>query len=215
MPTKKRTATIKQRKQRNREEIIDDIIQIARAKMQADGAASLSFNAIARELGIKPPSLYTYFDSKHAIYDELFQRGWQQFRQEGERFETYEGTPHEKLAFIFEMYMRFAQENPDYYQIMFSRPVPDFVPSQASLDLSFSTLDRFTKYLQRLLEQEQIDPGIPYEQARDILIALMHGLTEQHLANNPELPVGEGRYGGLIHAAVATVLKAWAKPTST
>jgi hypothetical protein len=105
--------------------------------------------------------------------------------------------------------MRFAQKNPDYYQIMFQRPVPDFVPSDESLALSFYSLGRFTEYLQDILESEGIDPGIPYEQARDIIIALNHGLTEQHLANNPELPVGKGRYGGLIHQAVAVVLKAW------
>jgi hypothetical protein len=30
----------------------------------------------------------------------------------------------------------------------------------------------------------------------------MHGLTAQHLANEPHLPVGKGRYGSLIPAAV-------------
>ena len=50
--------TIEQRRRQKRKEIIEDIIRIARSMMQADGAASLSFNAIARQLGIKPPSLY-------------------------------------------------------------------------------------------------------------------------------------------------------------
>ena len=202
--------SIKQRHRLNREEITEDIVQIARNMIQADGAASLSFNAIARQLGIKPPSLYTYFDSKHAIYDELFQRGWKLFLQQTETYITQEGgTLHEKLVRIFESYMRFAQENPDYYQIMFQRPVPNFVPSEESLTLSFAALDRFTQYLRDILESAGIDPGIPYEQARDIIIAMNHGLTELHLANNPELPVGEGRYGGLIHQAIAALLKSW------
>jgi hypothetical protein len=50
---------------------------------------------------------------------------------------------------------------------------------------------------------------MPYPQARDIIIALNHGLTEQHLANDPELPVGEGRYGSLVDQAVGILLKAW------
>jgi AcrR family transcriptional regulator len=201
--------SIKQRRNITRDEIIEDIIQIARDMIRADGAASLSFNAIARELGIKPPSLYTYFDSKHAIYDELFRRGWMLFLEEVEKYYMQEGSLYQKLVWLFESYMRFAQENPDYYQIMFQRPVPDFVPSEASLELSFTSLARFTEYLQHLLESEGIHPAMPYEQARDIIIALNHGLTEQHLANNPELPVGEGRYGGLIHQAVTVLLKAW------
>lgn len=201
--------SIKQRRRRNREEIIEDILHIARNMMQADGAASLSFNAIARQLGIKPPSLYTYFASKHAIYDELFRRGWNLFNQQTEEYAADPGNAHDKLVRIFEHYMRFAQENPDYYQIMFQRPVPDFVPSEESLALSFSSLARFTEFLQDILKSDGIDPGIPHEQARDIIIAMVCGLTEQHIANNPELPVGEGRYGGLIDQAITVLLKAW------
>ena len=203
--------SIKKRQRLTREAIIEDIIQIARDMIRADGAASLSFNAIARELGIKPPSLYTYFDSKHAIYDELFRRGWTLFLQqtEAEKYAVRDGSVSDKLTSFIEAYMRFAQENPDYYQLMFQRPVPDFIPSDESLATSFTLLAYGTEYLQDVLASEGIDPGMPLEQARDILIALTHGLTEQHFANNPELPVGEGRYGGLIHQAVRVLLKAW------
>jgi AcrR family transcriptional regulator len=209
MTKDKAPLSIKQRRRRNREEIIEDILHIARSMMQADGAASLSFNAIARQLGIKPPSLYTYFESKHAIYDALFQRGWRLFIEQSETHFAQGGTARDKLIRLFEMYLRFAQENPDYYQIMFQRPVPNFVPSDESLALSFSALAKFTEQLQAILQSEGIDPGIPYEEARDIIIALNHGLTELHLANNPELPVGEGRYGGIIHQSVDVLLKAW------
>lgn len=209
MASESSTLTIKQRKRRNKEEIKEDIIQIARKMIRSDGAASLSFNAIARELGIKPPSLYTYFESKHAIYDELFRRGWHQFMEQGRAFLEIKGSVRERLINVIEMYMRFGQENPDYYQIMFQRPVPEFVPSEESLALSFSSLATFTDHLQNILDSESIDPGIPVEQARDIIIALTHGMTEQHLANNPELPVGQGRYGALIHQAVDTLLTAW------
>lgn len=203
------TLSIKQRRKQNREEIIEDILQIAREMMRANGAASLSFNAIARQLGIKPPSLYTYFDSKHAIYDALFQRGWHLFIRQFDAARDQHMSFRDSTVRLFETYMRFAQENPDYFQIMFQRPVRDFVPSDESLAISFAALDHFTEDLERMLASEGIDPGIPPEQARDIIIALLHGVTEQHLANNPELPVGQGRYGALIPQAVDVLLKAW------
>lgn len=207
--------SIKERRRLNREEIIEDIIKIAREMIQTDGAASLSFNAIARQLGIKPPSLYTYFDSKHAIYDELFRRGWVLFTDQIDSKVVLHGSIHDRLVRFFETYMRFAQENPDYYQIMFQRPVPNFVPSEASMALSYAALDRYTTFLKEILTAGGIDPGMPYEQARDLIIALNHGLTEQHLANNPELPVGKGRYGGLIHQAVSVLLQAWSTPPAS
>jgi hypothetical protein len=62
-----------------------------------------------------------------------------------------------------------------------------------------------------MLEREEITLDIAYEEARDLYIAFQHGLTELHLANNPELPVGQGRFGKLIPQAVQMVLDAWKK----
>jgi hypothetical protein len=47
------------------------------------------------------------------------------------------------------------------------------------------------------------------DQALDLTIAMAHGLTAQHLANEPHLAVGNGRYGSLIPQAVAVFKAAW------
>ena len=52
------TPTAKQRRRRYRDETIEDILRIAREMMRQEGVAALSFNAIARQLGMQPPSLY-------------------------------------------------------------------------------------------------------------------------------------------------------------
>ena len=39
------------------------------------GVGALSLSTVAREMGIRPPSLYQYFPSRLAVYDELFRRG--------------------------------------------------------------------------------------------------------------------------------------------
>jgi hypothetical protein len=39
--------------------------------------------------------------------------------------------------------------------------------------------------------------------------AIMHGLTAQHLANEPDLPIGQGRFGSLIPVVVSILEKAW------
>jgi hypothetical protein len=38
---------------------------------------------------------------------------------------------------------------------------------------------------------------------------MMHGLAAMHLANEPHLPMGEGRFGSLIPAAISVFEKAW------
>ena len=46
-------------------------------------------------------------------------------------------------------------------------------------------------------------------EARDLLIGMIHGLTAQHMANEPDLPIGSGRFGSQIPAAVALFRAKW------
>lgn len=199
--------SIKNRRKQAREEIIEDILSIAREMMKQDGVGALSFNAIARELGIKPPSLYTYFDSKNAIYDALFKRGYIMFsekikQQHGETFD-------QRLKNVITIYMTFAYENPDLFQIMFQRPIPDFIPSEESMAVSSKSLSDSQAEIGELFEAEGINAGIPPEQALDLIIAMMHGLASMHMSNHPDLPVGEGRFGQVIDHAVKIFQTAW------
>ncbi len=199
------------RRQQVREETIEKILTIAREEMRAEGVAALSLGTIARRLGMRTPSLYTYFDSKHAIYDEMFRRGFLEFGRYMNERPHQDGALRENLESAMTTYMRFAQENPDLYQLMFQRPVPGFVPSEESMAVSLGQLDAIKDQFTHLLAMEEINLGIPFEAARDLVIAFEHGLTELHLSNNPELPVGEGRFGKLIPQAVQMILDAWQK----
>lgn len=202
-----------ERRRRYRQAVVEDILTIAREMMQKDGVAALSFNAIARRLGMKPPSLYTYFDSKNAIYDELFRRGFLMFGRAMDQRLRQDGPLRENLTSAMETYMRFAQENPDLYQLMFQRPVPEFVPSEESMAVSLAQLEKAREQFARMLESGELAIDMPLEEARDLYIALQHGLTELHRANNPELPVGQGRFGKLIPRAVQLILDAWGTTT--
>jgi AcrR family transcriptional regulator len=199
------------RREQVREETIEKILSIAREEMQENGVAALSLGVIAKRLGMRTPSLYTYFDSKNDIYDELFRRGFLEFGQWMDERPHQDGTLRENLESAMSTYMRFAQENQDLYQLMFQRPVPGFVPSEESMAVSLGRLNSIRSQFTSILEHEEITLDIPYEEARDLYIAFQHGLTELHLANNPELPVGQGRFGKLIPQAVQMVLDAWQK----
>lgn len=193
----------------HREETIEEILQIARGEMREKGVAALSLGEIARRMGIKTPSLYNYFDSKDAIYDELFRRGYQQYTEILESSGRRRGGARERLTLALEDYMRFAQENPDLYQLMFQRPVPGFVPSDQAYAASLNMLETGRAEMQSILHSGELAFDVSVEEALDLVIALMHGLTEMHLANNPESPVGQGRYGKLIPAAVNLLMDAW------
>lgn len=197
------------RRELHRQESIEEILQIAREEMQEKGVAALSLGEIARRMGIRTPSLYNYFPSKDAIYDELFRRGYTQFAQILTESKQQSGSVPERLTRMFEDYMRFAQENPDLYQIMFQRPVPGFEPSEESYAVSLNMLAAGRAEVKAILDSGALKFDLPVEEAMDLVIALMHGLTEMHLANNPKLPVGQGRYGKLCPAAIDLLMAAW------
>src|SRR6266700_3818152 len=62
---------VAQRRETRTAEIVASAWELA----QEHGIGGLSLHALAREVGIRQPSLYEYFDSKHALYDAMFADG--------------------------------------------------------------------------------------------------------------------------------------------
>jgi AcrR family transcriptional regulator len=211
MPTKKATAyTRSPRRQRNRDLMIQTILETARAIMREEGVAALSMQELARRLEMRAPSLYNYFSGKMAVYDALFRMGFMLFAEYLDN--AIAGAPSwpEELRRTFEAYMLFALQNPDLYQLCFERPVPGFVPSEESLRVSFGRLQAGYERVRHWLADIRSD--LSPEQTADLVIAMMHGLTALHLSNEPHLPVGQGRFGALIPAMLSVLEKAWSKP---
>ena len=201
----------KQRRQRNRQEMTSAILETAQAIMRAEGAGALNLNELARRLGVKTPSLYEYFPGgKMQVYDALFRLGMETFAARmaplGEQT-----TWAAYLRGHMEAYMQFALDFPELYQICFERPVPGFVPSPESLQVSLAAYQAAVDEVTRRLEAGELRPapGLTPQQVVDLGIGMVHGITSQHMANEPHVPVGEGRYGALIPAAVAIFEKAW------
>jgi hypothetical protein len=95
-----------------------------------------------------------------------------------------------------EGYMAFALENPDLYQLCFERPVPGFIPSKESLALCFGIVNRSYQRAEQF--KKELVTKLTGQQIVDMVIAISHGLTAMHLSNEPQLPVGQGRFGSLI-----------------
>src|SRR5215204_6618327 len=198
-----------ERRQRNREEVRSAIVETARAVMREQGVAALSLREVARRVHMQAPSLYAYFPSKMALYDALFLLAVRLRTEYRDRADAGLDDFWDRLRTRFETYMRFAQENPELYQLAFERPVPGFVPSAESLEEAFRAPAAFEQFLAEAVASGQIVLDMPVVQARDLLIGMIHGLTAHHMANEPELPIGSGRFGSQIPAAVALFRAKW------
>jgi AcrR family transcriptional regulator len=198
-----------ERRRRNRDEMVQAILDAARDIMRVQGVAALNLNEVARRVNVKPPSLYEYFPGKAALYDALFRLGIERFAEHMERIMADGADPWEQIGAALEGYMRFAQQEPDLWSLVFERPVPGFTPSPESMEISHQVLARGQGIIRELMASGVVRPGLTPERATDFLDAVMHGLTAAHMANQPELPAGEGRFGSLIPAAVRFFQAAW------
>ena len=53
-----------------------EIIEAAWVIAKEQGLAQLTLRDVADRVGMRPPSLYTHFASKNAIYDAMYHQAW-------------------------------------------------------------------------------------------------------------------------------------------
>src|SRR3954466_144617 len=124
------------RRQRRRLGTIEEIVDVAVEVMTEHGVGGLSLGEVARRMGMRTPSLYVYFDSKNAVYDAVFARGWRSVHETtGAKHLDAEGavrTPAQLepyLLSVSETFVRWTLDHPAYAQLMMWRPVPGYEPS--------------------------------------------------------------------------------------
>ena len=151
-----------ERRQRNRREMTDGILAIARDIMRESGVAALSLSEVARRLQVTTAALYRYFPSKAALYDALFREAMRVFQAYITPVWEEHPPGWRQLEAWIEARMRFAQEQPELFALLFERPVPGFEPSAESMEESSGFLGEARRAFSRLVEAGVIHPpGAP------------------------------------------------------
>ncbi len=207
--TDRLVATPAERRRRNREEMEQAILAAACQVMREDGVAGLNLNRVAALVGLRTPSLYEYFNGKPELYDALFRHGLRVW----DAYTTISGTGPVYAAYeaFLEKALRFVEDYPELFQLVFERPVPGFVPSGESMNASLQSLHAADTVIEEAIQRGEITCGLSETAVRDLTIAMMHGLAALHLANDRGAD-GPGRYGGLATAAAGIFRAAWGTP---
>jgi AcrR family transcriptional regulator len=184
LPKRDRAA---ERREATRQEIVDAAWAIARSS----SIAAVTLREIADRIGMRPPSLYTHFPSKNAVYDAMFEQAWSQYREVAR--EAYTGLPpepREALRAVAHTFFDFGVADLARHQLMNQRTIPDFVPSPSAYQPAVDVLESFGALL--------ADLGLPEQADRDLCVALIGGLVDAQLANDP----GGTRWASLLDRAV-------------
>ena len=191
-------APTEDRRARRRRETIDEILDIAVEIMSEEGVNGLSLSEVARRLGVQPPSIYKYFPSLMAIYDELFLRG-QTVHLDVMRDAMADAGPGlPALTAGLEASGRWLLANRAVAELLFWRPVPRFEPSSGAMAISRQMVDLQRAALADAVAADQVGPGADSDEAVYLLSTLIIGVLSQAIANEPDLEWGSGRFTSLF-----------------
>jgi len=206
--TSARGLSVRERRQRNHDEMRAGILAAAREIMREQGVAALNLNEIARRVGITPPALYTYFAGKMALYDALYRMGIHLFCDGEEELRRTTAPDWARIEAWFGQRLALAEDHPDLYHLVFDVPIPGFVPTSESLDEVRRLYETTVRSVAEVIEAGVMRPNLPPEQATDLLLSMRLGIVAAHLGKHRRLPPPD-RLARLVPEFVTMLRAAW------
>jgi AcrR family transcriptional regulator len=170
-----------------------EIVDAAWALSRTHGLGGWALRDVAAAVGMRAPSLYVYFESKHALYDAMFADGYRRFVTRIDATPTA-GDPRALVRTAAGVFFDFCVEDPARHQLLFLRTIPGFEPSSASYSLAQVALDRLVDVLKAA--------GVGDPASVDLWTAVLTGLATQQISNEP----GGTRWARLLDRAVDSFL---------
>ncbi len=157
------------------------------------GLAGLSMRDLGERVGMRAQSIYSYFASKHEIYDAMFLEGYQAFAtwmDAAVHDDQVDDDPIAAARAATHAFVEFCTSDPVRYQLLFQRTIPDFTPSTETYAVAVGTYEQMERRLAAV--------GVRDQATLDLWTAVLTGLTDQQISNNP----GGTRWTQLVDRAI-------------
>ena len=188
-----------------KEDVRSLILDQAKKLFYEHGYHSITVRRIAREIGYSPASIYLYFKNKDEILYELHNEGFRLLYQYKQRI-LGQGVsgPEDRLNKGGRMYIDFALDNPEYYEVMFNMPEPrDFMDKHlrdgkgpGEIDYAMLSYRFLREGVQDLLDSGHF-PGMDVDAAAFAFWSLVHGVVSLIIRKRipyPQAPTRELAY---------------------
>jgi AcrR family transcriptional regulator len=145
---------------------------------------------------MRAPSLYSHLDSKHAIYDAMFAQAWSECLAVFLQADSH--CPRDRRGAVrhyARTYFDFATADVVRNQLMNQRTIPGFEPSPDAYAPAVAAIEALRERMAR--------HGITAQEDLDLYVALVGGLADSQLANDP----GGDRWSRLLDRAVDMYLR--------
>ncbi len=166
-----------ERKEREKLEIRHQILEVATDLFLREGFDKTSMRGIAEKIEYSPATIYLHFKDKNEIFQAIHDQGFEKFFIKLSESSAIE-NPFLRLRKMGDLYLEFAFENPEYYDLMFIMRAP-----MIALELEGCDWDRgFRSYdLAKATIKEAIEEGlvkkIDVDVAAVMITSMMHGMA--------------------------------------
>ncbi len=203
------TGPTESRRDRQSREMTAEIIDLARGQLESGGRAAVSWRGIARQVGMNPASLYTYFDSLDDLFTAVILDSYGGLAAALEDAFAAE-TSTDRLVSVTRAYRRWAVEHPAQFNLIFSDQIAGYAapPGGPTVDAELAVVRPLVRAIgERVGRPYDIDTfGDLPQPEQDRLIGfwgLLHGLVTLEI--NSHLPFVEDHDALLVGQVTSAV----------
>ncbi|AKS36345.1 TetR/AcrR family transcriptional regulator [Mycolicibacterium goodii] len=169
-----------------REEILDATTELL---LETGHAKEVSIRAVARRVGVTPPSIYLHFADKDALLDAVCARYFEKLDEQMQRVAAGQPSTIDVLRAQGLAYVEFATHTPELYRLATmseGRPGSDI-----DITLNSSAFVHMRATIEKLMDEGVYPPGDATMWALELWTAA-HGVAAMLIAK-PYLPWGDVR----------------------
>jgi AcrR family transcriptional regulator len=172
-----------ERKSKDKEILKDMILQAARKLFIENGIEQTTIRKIANDIEYSVGTVYLYYKDKNDILHDLHTQGFRQLGGEM-RVLSHVADPMERLKAIGRVYIRFALENPDMYDLMFNMKAPmEFLESvyKKEWNEGKATFDVLKSNVEQCMQNGHFK-GHQLEPLAFVIWGTVHGICSLHIS---------------------------------
>ncbi len=167
---------IVERKEREKQEMKNLILETATQMFLEQGFEKTSLRNIAEKIEYSPATIYLYYKDKNELFYDVHAKGFEKMFEAMKPLESIT-NPLERLHKMGEVYLNFAFQNPEYYDLMFIMTAPmEALCDEEPWDCGFANYELLRHTVAECMEQGLMKKS-DLEVATVSVFSFVHGLV--------------------------------------
>jgi AcrR family transcriptional regulator len=168
--------SVKQRRQREKEDLRQEILDAARTLFVKEGYESVSIRRIAERIEYAPGTIYLYFRDKQEILDRICEETFVKLIARLQAIDSDPSAPLDKLRRGIRAYIQFGLDHPHHYIVTFIQAKISHQSQSVFENVGIQAFQGLRQCVQNCVDAGELVSNDTDEIAQTIW-AGMHGLT--------------------------------------